>query len=81
MAPAQPPLSAKQNGIEIVRFMAVALVAGFVAHLIIPADASRSLTLLVMFLVGLSAGIVNKWIETRFPSTPSMPSSPAALDG
>ncbi len=79
MAISQTPFSAKQNLSDIARFMMVALMAGFVAHQLIPADASRNFTFLVMFLVGVGAGVLNKLIEYRFPSSPSMPSAPAAF--
>lgn len=81
MAAAQPPFSAKQNGIEIVRYLAIMLVAGFLAHMFIPANASKTLTLFVMFAVGVPSGFVNAWASSRSPAAPSAPAGRANFAG
>jgi|HubBroStandDraft_2_1064218.scaffolds.fasta_scaffold1014278_1 hypothetical protein len=81
MATTPPPLRAIQNFKEMVSFLGIALATGFLVHVLLPPNASKTFTLFVMFIAGIAAGVVNAWVSYNFPSTPSVPSTPAGLEG
>lgn len=81
MATAQPPLQSFQSGASIVRFMTIALATGLLVDIFLPADASNTSQLLIMFVAGIPAGLLNRWLSYRFPTMPSMPSGPAPRAG